>query len=89
LDEAFEVIVTAQERSDEPGGYEPVLADPSRLDLRWLLEDQALLAMPLVPMHEPGQCRDAEAGLVERERSVDSGGVQRPFQNLRDMMRKR
>lgn len=87
--EAFQVMVVDQERSDEPGGYEPVLADPSRLDLCWLVEDQLLLAMPLVPMHEPGECEGGEKGKAEKDGAASASGVQKPFQNLRDIMRKR
>jgi DUF177 domain-containing protein len=83
LDEGFEVIVLAEERSDEPGGYEPVQADASHLDLRWLVEEQVLLALPLVPMHE-NDCTEAEAPA-----SQDEAVRQQPFQNLRDLMRQR
>jgi DUF177 domain-containing protein len=83
LEERFQVIVVREERSDEPGGYEPVIADPSRLDLRWLAEDQVLLALPLVPMHEGDECNDVPAQSAEDEVR------QRPFQNLRALLRER
>jgi uncharacterized protein len=83
LDERFQVIVVREERSDEPGGYEPVIADPSRLDLRWLAEDQVLLALPLVPVHEGDECNEVPAESAEDEVR------QRPFQNLRALLRDR
>lgn len=88
LDESFQVVIVSEERAEEPGGYEPVIADPVRLDLRWLVEDQALLALPLVPMHEPGECEEADESAEELD-PVEPSGTQKPFQNLRDMMRKR
>lgn len=62
---------------------EPVVADVSHLDLRWLAEEEMLLALPLVPMHEPactavdGQTEQAAEPAQER---------QRPFENLRDLL---
>lgn len=97
LDDAFQVLIVDEERSDEPGGYEPVLADPSRLDLGWLVEEQALLALPLVPMHAHAQCGaeavpEQNASTVERDDAPDAereaGATHQPFQNLRDLLRK-
>lgn len=85
MSEQFQVLVVSEERADEPGGYEYVVADPSRLDLRWLTEEQVLLALPLVPMHESA-CLDAQAASVSED---DEMTAQKPFQNLRDMLRQR
>lgn len=87
VDEDFRVLIAAEERADEPGGYEPVIANPTRLDLGWLVEDQILLALPLVPMHEQDDCA-GQLGEEVAEPEDESGG-QKPFENLRDMMRKR
>jgi uncharacterized protein len=98
LDDTFQVILVDAERADEPGGYEPVVANASRLDLAWLAEEQALLALPLVPMHEREDC-GAEvassdiASTEEREDEAEDaadapGTTQHPFQNLRDLLRK-
>nr|WP_298725652.1 DUF177 domain-containing protein [uncultured Steroidobacter sp.] len=97
LDDTFEVLLVEQERSDEPGGYEPVVANASRLDLAWLAEEQVLLALPLVPMHEREDCAEAAPGesasTVEREDEPEAaehaaGKTHQPFQNLRDLLRK-
>jgi uncharacterized metal-binding protein YceD (DUF177 family) len=69
------------------GDYEPEVVDPSRVDLQWLMEEQVLLALPLVPMHEPGQCGGEIAASLEAE--VDAETRQKPFGNLRDMLRER
>ena len=86
LHETLRVVIVAQERADEPGGYEPVIGDTSRFDLRWLSEEQALLALPLVPMHEPGECEEAATSAPDTQ---DGATRQKPFQNLRDMLRQR
>jgi uncharacterized protein len=89
IDENFQVLIVAQERSDEPGGYEPVIASASRLDVRWLVEDQVLLALPLVPMHAMGQCSESRSESAPSREDDTAAAGQKPFQNLRDMMRKR
>lgn len=91
LDESFQVLIVRAERADEPGGYEPVIADPARLDLRWLAEEQALLALPLVPMHESQAC-EATAGEASSQVAADEPRQdevrQQPFENLRDLLRR-
>jgi uncharacterized protein len=87
IDERFQVILVPEESAEEPGGYEPVIAEPARFDVRWLAEEQALLAMPLVPMHAEGECDDAVAPPPQTEQEA-SPGSQKPFQNLRDLMEK-
>lgn len=86
IDERFQVLLVPEEREDEPGGYEPVLAEATRFDLRWLAEEQALLALPLVPMHAEGEC-DEVAAPLETEQDA-SPGSQKPFENLRDLLEK-
>ena len=87
LNDQFQVLIVEQERSDEPGGFEPVVANPARLDLRWLAEEQALLAMPLVPLHADGECDEVAAPPSQLEQDASSGS-QKPFQNLRDLLEK-
>lgn len=91
IDDTFQVLIVDEERSDEPGGYEPVVAKASRLDLGWLAEEQVLLALPLVPMHEPGECSEAEdeaaADDAASDDGDDAGARHQPFQHLRDLLR--
>jgi uncharacterized protein len=87
IDERFQVILVPEETAEEPGGYEPVIAAAARFDVRWLAEEQALLAMPLVPAHADGECD--EAGLPPPDSGQDaSPGSQQPFKNLRDLLEK-
>jgi len=85
IDEQFQVILVQQESADEPGGYEPVIADPAHFDVQWLAEEQALLALPLVPLHPIGECDEAAAQDSEQG---TSRVTQQPFQNLRDLLEK-
>lgn len=87
IDERFQVILVAEESAEEPGGYEPVIADAARFDVRWLAEEQALLALPLVPQHAPGEC-DEEVATPRGMQQDASPGSQKPFENLRDLLEK-
>jgi uncharacterized protein len=87
VEEQFQVILVQQESAEEPGGYEPVIADAARFDVRWLAEEQALLALPLVPLHAVGECDEAAVPPPDTEQGA-SPGVQKPFENLRDLLEK-
>jgi uncharacterized protein len=90
LHDPFQVMLVEdeQELESELGGYEPILGNPARLDLLMLAEDQALLALPLVPKHESETC--AEAAMPTPAPDVpDEEATQRPFGHLRDLMRGR
>jgi uncharacterized protein len=95
IEERFQIILVQQESAEEPGGYEPVIADPKHFDVRWLAEEQALLALPLVPLHAVGECEEAAAAPHDSDRDIDqdieqgaSPATQKPFQNLRDLLEK-
>ncbi len=92
IEESFKLVIVADEAAlalESGEYYEPIIADASRVDLNWFAEEQALLAMPLVPRHEPGECGRERPVPGEQPASADAGGTQRPFGNLRDMMRGR
>jgi uncharacterized protein len=86
IEDEFRLVIVREEPEAEIGGYDPVVADPSRLDLRWLAEEQALLSVPLVPKHEALDCAAAPPAKVEV--GEDENGPQRPFANLKDLLRK-
>jgi uncharacterized protein len=88
LDETSRLIVVADDTEEVPGGFEPVLGDAERLSVTELVEEQVLLGMPLVPMHEEGSpcARDAARArplTPDVEVPVDR---QRPFANLRQLL---
>ena len=91
LHDEFKVILVQDdaELSEELAGYEPVPGDPKRVDLRLLAEDQALLALPLVPRHELNEeSEECKEALAAPPAAAEAEVRQTPFQNLRDMMRK-
>jgi uncharacterized protein len=80
----FRVLIVDDEADPvaESGGFEPVVADPARFDVRWLAEEQTLLNVPLVAKHADEACAGSSEQ-AEEEKPV----VQRPFANLRDLLR--
>jgi len=89
-DEFHVVIVESESEADGLAEQqEAIVADPTRLDLGWLLEEQLLLAMPLVPLHrEVAQCSiaSAEVRTESARRRSKAEPTQRPFAGLRDLM---
>lgn len=87
VDESATLAMAASDDEELPGGYEPLLGDPERLSLGELVEEQMLLGMPLVPMHEDaGQCGAGAVGEVADGAETDE--KQRPFANLRELLDK-
>ena len=89
LSESERVIVVANDTDEVAGGYEPFIGDAESLSLSALIEEQVLLALPLVPMHDdPAQCRKSASGkrVAKVQAEAQPDDVQRPFANLRDLL---
>ena len=89
VDENAQLAVVASDADEVPGGYEPLLGDAERLSLVEVIEEQVLLGLPLVPLHESAaECGAVAAALeaVEDEPAVEE--TQRPFANLRELLEK-
>jgi uncharacterized protein len=68
------------------GDYEPVPLDAAAVDLAGLVEDELLLSVPLVPLHE--HCGEtAVPGMVESE-AARPAGTQRPFVDLKNLLKR-
>lgn len=96
FDEAFELVLVevGEEELGVPESREVVVLEAGRLDAQWLIEEQLLLALPLIPRHEDeAECKalaSAGSGQSAKVREDPDAGVdrQRPFQNLRELLRK-
>lgn len=102
VDESALVAIVRDETDDVPGGYEPFVGMPEQLSLSALVEEQVLLALPLVPAHDAGspECLSSEAEVVPlapafvAEAAAEVAAVeveekQTPFANLRELLDKR
>jgi uncharacterized protein len=86
VDDQFRLLIADEEADPvaEAGGFEALVADPARLDMRWLAEEQTLLCVPLVAKHADDKCAVQLVPETEEEAPV----AQRPFANLKDLLRK-
>jgi uncharacterized protein len=100
VDEMARVAIVRDELDDVPAGYEPFVGLPEQLSLAALIEEQVLLALPLVPLHEAGslECRSTAADGVplappaacSDSATADAAAAetQMPFANLRELLGK-
>jgi len=103
--EAFELMLVESEAELDlvPESHEPWIAHSSRLNVLELIEEQLLLALPLIARHADARdCVNVGAVLSDTTASpkakhmatapviepVAVAEVQRPFGNLRDLLRK-
>jgi uncharacterized protein len=88
VDDEFSVMLigSANELDALAPEQDAIVAEAERLDLRWLTEEQLLLASPLVPLHVD----EAECGIDVAKQTTVSAPVetQRPFADLRAMLKK-
>ena len=79
-----------------PDEYDAVTAPGGRIQLEEFVEDELLLALPLVPMHAtPAECALKLAAEAEAEADADSEApaaparpVTRPFADLRELLKR-
>ncbi len=78
-----------------PESHDPVIMEGGRVSLAALVEEELLLAMPIVPVHaDASQCRPEEGKAgeyrAENEEAAAAAAApkQTPFAGLRDLMKK-
>jgi uncharacterized protein len=72
--------------------YDPLIMDQPRLDLWLLVEDELMLALPIVPMHAIGECgfdRELITAPGSGPTAASENETRRPFENLVDLMKER
>ncbi len=87
VSESTQLVVVADDKEEVPGGFEPALGDPERLSVTELVEEQMLLGLPLVPLHDDeSECGAIEAALPVVAEDAPAEEKQRPFANLRELL---
>lgn len=84
------VVRSEAEGERLPGHYEPLVVNSGTVLLPALIEDELMLALPIVPLHALGQCRAEASEAVARTIGVeDSQGAAKasPFAVL-DVLKK-
>ncbi len=86
IDNRFALALVRSETEADalPSHYEPLLLDGKPLFLRDVIEDEMLLALPIVPRHPKQEC---EARLESSEADTEQDGGKRlnPFASLADL----
>lgn len=88
VDDEFSVMLVGSESELDKLAPEQdaIVAEAERLDLRWLTEEQLLLASPMVPAHDDeDECTVKAAPEKSASPPVET---QRPFADLRAMLKK-
>ncbi len=78
------------DEDDLPADYERLQTEDGRCDLHELIEDELLLAMPIVAMHEISDCAVGDEYrrdiLVAGEAAQQEAPTQRPFAGLAELL---
>jgi len=82
----YAVVKEGANTQSVPQGYDVLEVGEDPLDLLALVEDELLLALPIVPMHDPKDCQQP-AGLDEPESSEDGVTRSNPFSVLAQLKR--
>jgi uncharacterized protein len=69
-----------------PAEHETILAPQRRLSVRDLVEEELLLALPVVPLHDAPHCADVAAG--SRAAPAAPEGRQKPFAQLGELFKR-
>ena len=85
------IVETLTEMELLPEDVDPLLAEERAIKPLDLLEDEMLLALPAVPMHDPESCPAARRGGAQSNRDStgeDPGNAKGPFAQLAELKRK-
>src|SRR5580658_11359858 len=84
------LVATATEGERVPEVLETVLAPEHRISTRDLVEEELLLALPLVPRHEDDRCAGDEAGARagQESQAEPAGDTHRPFAQLSELFKR-
>ena len=83
-----QLVFTDEGSAELPEGYEAVAGDPQALDLAALVEDELLLALPIIPRHAEGEgCALPSTAGKAAGAAAEAGVMRRPFAGLKDLLK--
>jgi len=68
-----------------PADLDPVLAEGGRISIGKLVTEEVLLALPIVPLHEPGEACAAAAEVPAQEQGSET---HKPFARLAELLKR-
>ncbi len=78
------MVADAAEADRAPEGLETIFAPERRTSVRDLVEEELLLALPIVPLHANPDC----AGAPGAQPAAPARGGQRPFERLNELLKR-
>jgi DUF177 domain-containing protein len=88
------IVESERQAEDAPAGWETFLAPEGRMDFAALVAEELLLALPIVPLHEPAtECAPRDAGKAAEAVAISEApappgepAMTRPFADLRALL---
>lgn len=80
------IVNTLDEANALPERYEPALAHDGSLTLREMIEDEIILNLPIIPRHEPEDCK---VKLPLKDAGWEQGKGENPFRVLESLKHKK
>ena len=84
---SYAVVKEGANTQSLPKGYDVLELGEDPLDLHALIEEELLLALPIVPAHHPEECQQPEGLDDEAEPSEDEVTRSNPFSVLAQLKR--
>lgn len=83
IDICLALLLSEDEVEGLPEVYDPYVLDRRAAELTAIVEDELMLALPLIPTHDAADCRiDAAYAAVEEATPPPDSGTRRPFAGL-------
>lgn len=87
LESDSRLAFVASDEAPVPAGYEAAACDPQRMDLAALVEDELLLALPLIARHTPGEACALPEAAAAQVMQDGPAATRRPFAGLKDLLK--
>ncbi|MCC6209220.1 MAG: DUF177 domain-containing protein [Gammaproteobacteria bacterium] len=88
IDICLGLLVSEDQMERLPEVYDPYVLDHRKAELRTIVEDELMLALPLIPTHDAAHCAiDAAYVATEVEAQPKDSGTRQPFAGLGALMK--
>ncbi len=89
-DSRVALIPIESDISRVPEDLEPMLAPGGRISIPEIVEEELMLSLPIVPLHEnPAECADSPAAASVAEEDEAPVTTQKPFEQLQELLKRK
>ena len=89
VDVQLGIVRTQQQAESLPDNYDPLLVSDEQITATDIVEDELILALPLVALHEMDECPAADRVLAQDEQDEPIPQRENPFAVLADLKKQR